>query len=144
MADSGSSTPSETPGRFYVVDSSKMVVSQSPFIAVPFVGKRKKVAVSPMGRRGAGQAGIRITPNLSPVASSRSTGPIDALMRMSQGSSKQTTRISATAPTRSKTPKPKSPTAKHPEKLQQKSKKGEFIFVCCVKNHDRIHYRVLY
>lgn len=48
-----------------------MVVSQKPFRIVPVVVTKKRAA-SPVNRRGAGQAGVRVTPNLSPVASSRS------------------------------------------------------------------------
>ena len=97
---------------------SKMVISQQPFIAVPFVDKRKKRPVSPMTRRGAGQAGVRVTPNLSPVASSLNSGTLDKIERLSEQSSKQLNKTTTASAARGrKSPPPAA--GKQPEKREK-------------------------
>ena len=99
---------------------SKMVISQQPFIAVPFVDKRKKRPVSPMTRRGAGQAGVRVTPNLSPVASSLNSGTLDKIERLSEQSSKQPNKTTtASAAQGRKSPSPSPAAGKQPEKREK-------------------------
>ena len=104
----------------FSLHGSKMVISQQPFIAVPFVDKRKKRPVSPMTRRGAGQAGVRVTPNLSPVASSLNSGTLDKIERLSEQSSKQPNKTTTTTAARGrKSPSPPPAAEKQPEKKEK-------------------------